>query len=63
MRHLSLVERRAWSRVPRQQAVLREGRQFQFNVHGEVQRPRLRRHRLPQVEAVGEDVKGRSKCP
>ena len=53
---MPVVERRTRSRVPRQQAVLREGWQLQFNVHGEVQRPRLRRHHLPQVGEVGEDL-------
>ena len=56
MRHLPLVEWRARDRLPRQQAVLRESRQLQFDLHGEVQRPRLLRHHLPKVDAVGEDL-------
>ena len=60
MRHVSVVERRARSGVPRQQAVLREGRQFQFDVHGEVQRPRLSGNHLSEVDKVGENLKERN---
>ena len=56
MRHLPVVERGARHRVPRQQAVLREGRQFKFNLHGQVQWDRLSRNYLPQVGKMGEDL-------
>ena len=57
MRHLSLVEWRARSGVSHEPSFLREGRQFKFNVHGEVQRPRIGGNRLPQVDKVGENIK------
>ena len=57
MRHLPVVERRTRNRFPRQQAVLRESRQFKFDLHGEVQWDRLRRHHMPEVDEVGEDLK------
>ena len=56
MRHLSLVEWRARSGVSHESPILRQSRQLKFNVYGEVQRPRLRRHHLPQVDKVGEDL-------
>lgn len=56
MRHLSLVEWRARSGVSHESPILRQSRQLKFNVHGEVQRPSLRRHRLPQVDAMGENL-------
>ena len=56
MRHLPVVERRARNRVPRQQAILRKGRQFQLNLHGEVERPGFGGNHLPQVDKVGEDL-------
>jgi len=59
MRHLSLVEWRTWSGVPRQQTVLCESRQFEFNVHGKVQRLCFSSHRLPKVDALGENLKAR----
>ena len=45
--HLSVVERRTWSGIPRQQAFLRKGRKFKFNLHGEVERPGFSNHHLP----------------
>ena len=56
MRHLSLVEWRARSGVSHESPILRQSRQLKFNVYGEVQRPSLRCHRLPQVDKVGEDL-------
>ena len=57
MRHMSLVERRTWSGIPRQQAFLRKGRKFKFNLHGEVERPGFGGNRLSEVDAVGKDLK------
>ena len=55
VRHLPLVERGARCRVPRLQAVLREGRQQQFHLHGQEQRPLVGRQHLPALDGVGED--------
>jgi len=56
VRHLPVVERRTRNRVPRQQAFLREGRQLQFDLHGEVERPSFGSHHLPEVDKVGENL-------
>jgi len=58
MRHLSVVERRARSRVSHEPSFLREGRQFQFNLHGEVEWLGFGGYHLPQVDKVGENLKG-----
>jgi len=57
MRHVPLVERGAWNRNTVQSAVLRQDQQFQFDLYGEEQRPRVRGNRLPALDAVGEDLK------
>ena len=57
MRHLPVVEWRARSRVPRQPAVLREGRRFEFDLHGQVERRRFCGNSLPEVDEMGEDLK------
>lgn len=59
MRHLPVVERRARNRVPHESSFLREGRQFKFNLHGEVQRPGFSGNHLSEVDKVGKDLKER----
>lgn len=56
MRYLPLVERGAGNRVPRLQAVLREGRQFQFHLHGKAKRAVLGREHVPALDGVGKDT-------
>ena len=62
MRHLPLVEWRTRSGIPGQQAFLREGRKFKFNLHGEVKRPGFGGNNLPQVDAVGKNLKEGMVC-
>lgn len=56
MRNLSMVEWRTWNRIPREPPVLRESRQFKFNLHGEVERFGFGGNGLPEVDAVGENL-------
>lgn len=56
MRNLSMVEWRTWNRIPREPSVLRESRQFKFNLHGEVERFGFGGNGLPEVDTMGENL-------
>lgn len=62
MRNVPLVERRTRSGVPHESSVLRQGRQFQFDMHGEVERPGFRGNHLPKVDTVGKNLKEKEVC-
>lgn len=57
VRHVPLVERGARNRNTVQPAVLRQGQQFQFDLHGEEQRIVLGGKLLPPLGEVGKDLK------
>ena len=63
MRHLPVVEWRAWSRVPRKPAVLCEGWRFEFDLHGEVKWCRFRGNGLPEVGEMGEAMTKKTNKP
>ena len=56
MRDMPVVEWRARSRVPRQPAVLCEGRRLEFDLHGQIKWRRFCGNSLPKVDEVGEDL-------
>jgi len=63
VRHVSLVERGARNRNTVQSAVLRQGQQFQFDLHGEEQHLVLGSELLSALGEVGKDlIKGKENC-